>query len=257
MAPFLFLALLQTRWQPVAAAFGQPGEIKDSAYVESFYRSDLQVQNASGMLIPPEMGLVSYASFTGPPEASQVQGQACLASFEVDPMIDRLRAAGVEITSLSNRLTGEQPAVYFLKFRAEGEAGRLAKAIKSAFDEMGKERPISEGLQRTGHPPIVDWKSISLILGQSVQEIGASHVMKAQSGVNWVTFGGCPCGRTMLMGEIIADSKRQAVIDALRRGRLRITAILGTSISFEGEGEAERLAATVRAGWDLSTKGRG
>lgn len=76
----------------------------------------------------------------------------------------------------------------------------------------------------------------------------------------WAAFTGCPCGKTMVMGDTCVTRKElQGAIDILRRGGIQITGLhnhlLGQSgdvmfMHIEGEGNAVELARTIRAAWD-------
>src|ERR1044072_1729929 len=122
-------------WRPVESLFGVKGErAKDgSTYKVTFLRTDAQIQNSMGMLIPPEMGLNSYAAFIGKPDNATVVGDTCMLRDEIDHVIDALRAGGIEIVALHNHMAGETPALYFLHFQGHGQAEKLAATIKKDF----------------------------------------------------------------------------------------------------------------------------
>src|SRR5579862_7484650 len=132
-------------WPEVQALFkGNMGFSNDGSSLVSILRSDLQIQSSSGMLIPPEMGLESYAIFSGNPKACQVSGEICMIQTEINPVLDDLLAGGMEVESLGGRLSGEQPSVYFLRFRGGVLSGKVAATLRRALDELGKDRFTSE-----------------------------------------------------------------------------------------------------------------
>jgi hypothetical protein len=278
--------LAQTNpWMSVAKIFGREGELnKDGSYKITIYRSDLQIQNSFGMLMPPEIGLYSYAAFLGSPDKATVVGDTCMIRDEIDPVVDALRAGGIEVVALHNHMAGESPAIYFLHFQGRGTAEKLAGTVKRAFDELTKDHPLREGLTRTGQMPVVDWKAVSSILRRPVAQVGSSRVMKATlprddmnvtlDGVRltpgvglacWAAFGGCTCGRTMVMGDTVVNrTELQRALDAFRKNGISVTAIHNHTVGqdsvlmfmhFEAEGDALKLANGVRAAWDcLGTK---
>jgi hypothetical protein len=233
-----------------------PALANHHAFKITAYRADLQIQNASGMLIPPEMGLSSNLAFTGAEAECVVTGELCLVKAEIDPVIDDLRSGGIVLLSLGSRMAGEQPSVYFLQFTGKDRADMLAQTLRRALDELGKDRLISEGLNRTGHFPIVDWKLVSTALGRPVTQIGSSRIMRVEDGNSWATFGGCTCGRTILVGCLrLSAQDLQRTIDNLRKSSISITAISNqygsTTVCFEAEGEAVQLAAGLRRAWPM------
>ncbi|HVT13444.1 MAG TPA: DUF1259 domain-containing protein [Fimbriimonadaceae bacterium] len=241
-------------WQNALKPFGLEGTETNGSYVVARYRTDLQVQNASGMLIPPEMGLTSTVRLSGPVEDGSFEGEICLTQPEIDPVVDDLRGAKIEIDALGNRFAGETPGVYFLRFHGRGPAAKIGPAIRAALAELGKDRLISEGLNRTGKVPIVDWQAVSAALGRPVEKVGESEVRRAELGRSWVAFGGCPCGRTQLIGLInIQPEKLQDALDEVRRNRISVNSIVlsGSSaeIGIESEGDAKDLAMAMRRIW--------
>lgn len=239
-------------YEDVAKILG-PGQRIPAGYRQIRLRTDLQVQNHAGMLISPEMGLETKVRFSG----DALEGELCLLRDEIDPVIDRLRGSGMEVVGLSNRLAGESPGVYFLQFRGSGTAVSLANGLKSALDELGVQRLVNEGLQRTGVYPVVDWKAIAVILAAPVTQIGSSRVWMGLEEGKEARFGGCPCGRTQLrMRMQIGRGAVQRSIDAARKGKLTLTSLTMAGdrfdATFEGEGEATRLAGAVRAVWSAS-----
>src|SRR4051794_32221725 len=92
-------------WTGVAKAFGREGELsKDGTYKITVLRTDAQIQNSGGMLVPPEMGLNSYVAFIGTPEAATIVGDTCMVANEIDPVIDALRSGGIEVVALHNHM---------------------------------------------------------------------------------------------------------------------------------------------------------
>jgi hypothetical protein len=248
-------------WQTVAAAIGHSGHItRDGSYEIVIARGDMQIQNSAGMLVPPEMGLISKVTFRRTSDQLDVSGEICLLHDEIGPVIDALRSKGVAVHALESRLSGEQPEVDFVEFDGHGGERNLIQGIRAALDELGKNRLVNEGLQRTGSVPVVDWKAVSVILGKDAREIAASHVVQADlDSRSTARFGGCPCGRSMVLCNwIIPTNGLQRAIDAARHGELSITCIARSSntetrLVLEGEGDALRLAKAIRDSWAASS----
>jgi hypothetical protein len=241
-------------WSKLVEVLGNAGEPLQGGCLRFVsFRTELQIQNSAGMLIPPEMGLCSSIVFRGTDSDATVSGEMCVLRHEIDNVLDILLTTGIEVVALGSRLSGEQPTAYFLSFEGKGEAVHLASAFKKALGELGKERMINEGLKRTGEFPVVDWKSISTVLGSPVKQLGSTRVWRAEpASGSWLTFGGCPCGRTMLLGKlVVARQELRRTIGAIRKKNISVTAIapmLGDSveIGLEGEGDAIRLAGSMR-----------
>ncbi|HTQ10175.1 MAG TPA: DUF1259 domain-containing protein [Fimbriimonadaceae bacterium] len=239
-------------WAAVVKTFGVRARVVEGGCVVTAYRTDLQVQNAAGMVMAPQMGLLSTIRFSGPEPQCAAEGEICAIQQEIDPVVDDLRIGGLDVEWLSNRFAGETPGLYFIRFRGQGDEVKLVLTIKRALEELGKDRFVSEGLLRTGKVPVVDWQAVSLNLGFAVSKVGGSEVMGGTKGRSWVSFGGCPCGQTQLSGLLVVDrAKLQDAIDALRRTGNSLDSISALDnstmeIGFEAEGDALRLAQGVR-----------
>jgi hypothetical protein len=265
-------------WKPIGDVFGRAGELaKDGSYKVTILRADVAVKTASGMPVPAGLGLNSYAAFAGTPAKATVVGDTCMLAHEVQPVIDALRAGGVEVVALHNHMIGEQPSIFFLHFQAKGEGVTLAKAVKRAFDQLGKPKPETPARATSEANPI-DAKKIAEILGRPdpavkdgvykatlprtdlAVELDGQRLPPGVGLACWAAFAPCPCGKTMVMGDTcVRRDELQGAIDALRKGGISVTGIhnhmLGTSeqilfLHFEGEGSDEALARAVRGAWD-------
>ncbi|MGH9400427.1 MAG: DUF1259 domain-containing protein [Thermoanaerobaculia bacterium] len=124
----------ETPWAAVDAALGRegkdlPGEVRKYG----FPRLDLHV-TAGGVAIEPALALGSWAAFRSPGTGSMMMGDLVLLPVELNPVIRRLHAGGVEIGAIHNHLTGELPPVVYVHFSAMGEAPALARALRTALE---------------------------------------------------------------------------------------------------------------------------
>lgn len=264
-------------WKPVSDALGRAGELAaDGSFKVTILREDVQVKTASGMPVPAGMGLNSYAAFAGTPEDATVVGDTCLLEQEVNPEIDALRAGGIEVVAVHNHMLGDSPRMAFLHFQGRGNAVKLALAIRQAWDLLG--RIPSPTPASTSTAPTLDAAALARILGRTAPaKPGAVAKFtlprsdldvkldgrKLPPGVGlacWAAFTGCPCGKTMVMGDTcVTRAELQSAIDAMRKGGIKITGlhnhVFGQQgdvmfMHVEGEGDAQELARTVRAAWD-------
>ena len=92
-----------------------------------------------GMPIAPAgpMGLATGIGFqpTGGGKAA-ITGDFVMVSSEVNPVIKKLRANGIEVTALHSHMLDEQPRLFFMHFWANDDAIKLAKGLRSALDLM-------------------------------------------------------------------------------------------------------------------------
>jgi hypothetical protein len=90
-----------------------------------------------GIDVPPSMGLATAINFqpTGGGKAA-VTGDFVMEAGEVGPVMQALRAAGIEVTALHSHMLGDTPHLYFMHFWANDDALRLAHGFSAALSKM-------------------------------------------------------------------------------------------------------------------------
>jgi hypothetical protein len=93
----------------------------------------------AGMALAPvgPLGVATAIGFqpTGSGNAA-ITGDFVMIASEVNPVIKALRAGGIEVTALHSHMLDEQPRLFFMHFWANDDAIKLAKALRSALDDM-------------------------------------------------------------------------------------------------------------------------
>jgi hypothetical protein len=95
----------------------------------------------SGMEVPPALGSANAINFqpTGGGKAA-ITGDFVLSAKEVGPVMQALRANGIEITALHNHMLGEEPRLFFMHFWANDDAKKLAQGLRAALDKINVKR---------------------------------------------------------------------------------------------------------------------
>src|SRR5262245_21868949 len=85
------------------------------------------------------MGLATGINFqpTGGGKAA-ITGDFVLAGEEVNPVIQALRANGIEVTALHSHMLNEQPRLFFMHFWANDDALKLARGLRAALDKTAR-----------------------------------------------------------------------------------------------------------------------
>jgi hypothetical protein len=125
----------------VAAILGRRGQINGGVYQVSVPRATLV--RVEGMEVPPSMGVTTGINFqpTGGGKAA-ITGDFVLAPEEVHPVIQALRAAGIEVTALHSHMLTEEPRLFFMHFWANDDALTLARGLRTALDRT-KSKPAT------------------------------------------------------------------------------------------------------------------
>jgi Domain of Unknown Function (DUF1259) len=69
-----------------------------------------------------------------------ITGDLVLTADEVNPVIQKLRSNGIEVTALHSHMLAEEPRLFFLHFWANDDAVKLAKGLRAALDETAQPR---------------------------------------------------------------------------------------------------------------------
>jgi hypothetical protein len=100
-------------------------------------RPDLNVI-AMGTEMTTNIGLNTWASFTGTMERAHIAGDVAMLDHEVNAVIKAFRANNVEVVAVHSHMLGDKPSIKFLHYLGTGPAVDLAKAFRQALDQLGK-----------------------------------------------------------------------------------------------------------------------
>ncbi|MGH7728070.1 MAG: DUF1259 domain-containing protein [Vulcanimicrobiaceae bacterium] len=115
----------------IDAAIGRPGVWIEGVYLVTFPRPDLRVMLDRVRLSTAQV--VSFVTFIGTGENSAMMGEICALPGEATPVIERLRAGGLQITAVHDHFLGESPRIVFIHFMAQGRAIALARSFRTAL----------------------------------------------------------------------------------------------------------------------------
>ena len=113
-------------------ALGRSGQKLGDVYKVGFPRTDLHVL-VHGIAIKPGLALGSWAAFSGTNDNATVMGDLVLLENEVNPAMEKLRAAGFEITAVHNHLLDETPRVIYMHYMGHGPAEQIASSLRAAL----------------------------------------------------------------------------------------------------------------------------
>ena len=116
----------------VEKIIGHPGQINDQVFKITVGRKGVEMD---GVALTASMGLNSWAGFVGSNDQAHVAGDIVMTSKEVNPVIQALKAGGLEVVAVHNHMLIESPRVFFLHYWGSGPAETLAKAVRAAFNE--------------------------------------------------------------------------------------------------------------------------
>jgi hypothetical protein len=259
--PGILLILFAVCWTSVAPAAepfsldtakieesaGAKGTLnKDEAVFKvSYARSDLKV-TVDGTQLPPFMGLTSWAAFmSGKTAEAMVMGDMVLFQDEVNPVMSVALDNGLAVTALHNHFFFDEPKVYFMHIGGEGDAVKLAGAVKKIQDEIKQIRAAAPtpakgfGLKPLAAKSGITPASIEENLGKGQAKDGMYKVVIGRStkmpcgctvgkemGVNtWAAFFGTD-DHALVDGDFaVFEGELQGVLKSLRGSGINIVAI--------------------------------
>ena len=101
-----------------------------------------ETPKAGGMVVPTAMGSAIAINFqpTGGGKAA-ITGDFVLTADEVNPVIKALRSNGIEVTALHNHMLDDEPRLFFMHFWANDDAGKLARGLRAALNQVKIGKP--------------------------------------------------------------------------------------------------------------------
>jgi Domain of Unknown Function (DUF1259) len=170
-----------------------------------------------------------------------VMGDLVLTENEVNPVMTKLAAGGIEVTALHNHLLRNQPFTMYMHVLGHGDPVKLAAVLHTALAES--KTPLSAAAAAAAPPAIdLDTAAIDQTLGAKgtnnggVYQFGipraepieeGSMVLPPEMGTaNAINFQPTGGGKAAITGDFVLIAKEvNPVLKALREHGIEVTAI--------------------------------
>ena len=229
-------------WQQVDDVLGRKPAIAGDVHRYGFPRSDLSV-TLDGVTIKPALALGGWVAFKPAHGGAMVMGDLVLLDSEINPVMAKMIANGLEITAVHNHLLRANPETFYMHIAGHGDAVKLATAIREAL--AASKTPGVVPTPATP-PPAVDLDTAQLdqIIGVKGQANGGVYQfnvprrdpiteggmpltpvgpMGVAIGINFQPTGG---GKAAITGDfVLTDEEVNPVIMALRTHDIDVTAL--------------------------------
>jgi hypothetical protein len=281
--PFVSAAHAQgVNWQHVDDVLGRKPAISGDVHRYGFPRSDLSV-TLDGVTIKPALALGGWVAFKPAHGGVMVMGDLVLLEPEINPVMAKMIASGIEITGVHNHLLRASPATFYMHIAGHGDPVKLATAIRGALTESKTPLTVATA---TAPPPAIDLDTAQLdqIIGVKGQANGGVYQfnvprrdpitqegitlnpvgpMGVAIGINFQPTGG---GKAAITGDFVLTSNEvNPVIIALKTHGIDVTALHSHMLDenprlffmhFWANDDAIKLAKGLRAALDrtASTK---
>lgn len=117
----------------ISQALGMPGQLQGDVYRVGLPRTDLSV-TVHGIMVKPGLALGSWAAFRRAGNVAVLHGDLVLTESEVNPLLTKLQAGGLQITAIHNHLLDETPRLMYVHYWGQGDERVLARALRAALE---------------------------------------------------------------------------------------------------------------------------
>jgi hypothetical protein len=171
-----------------------------------------------------------------------VMGDLVLLENELNPVMEKLRAAGFEIIAVHNHLIEEAPQIIYMHYMGHGPAVELANSLQGAL--AVSKTPLGKPVAGPAEPPSPpDWvKSIEDTLGRKgnfkggVLSFGVPRaealsmngmaLTPAQGVAESINFQEADSGKVATTGDfVLTAGEVNPVISALQQNHVAVTAL--------------------------------
>ena len=268
-------------WAKVDAALGKTASVQGNVHRYGIPRSDLQV-TIDGVTIKPALALGGWVAFEPMADGALVMGDLVLTETEIEPVMTKLLASGIDVTALHNHLLRANPATYYMHVHGHGDPVTIATAIRAALAES--KTPV--GPPSTPAPQVAQIDLDTLALDEAIGAKGKVNGGVYQFSVprkDPITEGGKPVppamgvatvvnfqptggGKAAITGDfVITANEVNPVIRALRENGIEVTAIHTHMLNeqprlffvhFWANDDAQKLAKGLQAALEMTAMAR-
>ncbi len=118
--------------RPLEEILGSNGQARNGMFKIVIGR---QTRAECGCVVGKNMGVNTWAAFSGSNERALVCGDFVLLERELQQVLKTLRVGGINVVAIHNHMTLEQPRFVFIHYWGKGRSTDLAMALRSALDK--------------------------------------------------------------------------------------------------------------------------
>src|SRR5262245_10467831 len=121
-------------WAKVDAVLDRTASVQGEVHRYGIPRSDLHV-TVDGVIIKPALALGGWLGFQPATSGAVVMGDLVLTDTEIEPVMTRLLASGIDVTALHNHLLRANPGTYYRHVHGHGHPGPIGTSIRAPLGE--------------------------------------------------------------------------------------------------------------------------
>lgn len=260
-------------WAQVDDVLGRAAAVTQDVHRYGFPRTDLNVV-LDGVTIKSALALGGWVAFKPMGKDAMLMGDLVLTESEVNPVMAKLLAEGLQITALHNHLLRATPATFYMHVGGHGDPVKMAVALREALVLTKTPRIVAVATTGSANAVSLDAAALDEIIGANGKDTGGGvyqfsvprtdlisdegmAVPAALGSAHAVNFQSTGEGKAAITGDFVALSDEVVpLITALRKNDIEVTAIHNHMLNdepraffihFWANDNPQKLARAVRA----------
>ncbi|WP_424631653.1 DUF1259 domain-containing protein [Bradyrhizobium sp. SYSU BS000235] len=259
-------------WAQVDDALGRKAAVSQDVHRYGFPRTDLNV-TLDGVTIKPALALGGWVAFKPMGKDAMLMGDLVLTESEINPVMAKLLADGLQITAVHNHLLRATPATFYMHVGGHGDPVKMAIALREALALSKTPGVVAPATIGQTSDLDLDTAALDNAIGAKGKATGGVYqfsvprtdvisedhmtVPPALGAAHAVNFQPTGDGKAAITGDFIALSNEVVpLITALRQNDIEVTAIHNHMlddeprtffIHFWANDDAQKLAQGIRA----------
>jgi Domain of Unknown Function (DUF1259) len=234
----------QTDWSVVDTILTRTGAVSGVVHRYGLPRSDLDV-SLDGVALRPAFALGGWLAFEPMGDKTMMMGDLVLTESEINPVMSKLLAHGIQVTALHNHLLRANPPTFYMHVAGTGDPAQLARFVRGALEESRTPfdiEPSAEAAAAASGSIDFDTAKVDAAIGRKGKANGGVYqfsIQRADSikmdgmavpgamgtaiAINFQPTGG---GKAAIAGDFVALSiELDPLVTALRDNGIEVTAI--------------------------------
>ncbi|HLH49079.1 MAG TPA: DUF1259 domain-containing protein [Roseiarcus sp.] len=264
-------------WSKVAEALDKKGSMQpDGVYRVGLPRTDLKV-SLDGVALKPNFALGGWLAFEPMGNETMMMGDLVLTESEINPVISKLLAEGLQVTAVHNHLLRATPPTFYMHVAGKGDAEQLARRMHNAIEQSKTPLGLNIAAPKTSPELGIETTAIDQLIGAKGHNNGGVYQyslirpddikqggMTIPAGMGsaiGINFQPTSADKAAITGDFVAlASEVNPLIKALRDNDIEVTAIHNHMlddeprvffIHFWANDDAMKLATGLRAALDV------
>jgi hypothetical protein len=124
----------ETDWSKIDLMFARSATVSGEVHRYGFPRLDLKV-SVDGVALKPGFALGGWLAFEPMAGQTMMMGDLVVAESEINPVMSKLLAEGLQVTAVHNHLLRSTPPTFYMHVSGMGDAEKLAQAARVALEQ--------------------------------------------------------------------------------------------------------------------------